>query len=63
MRAVNFEGIIPADRITVSSYYEEHTPLMARGGSKTSWMPATSDENPWIRVDLGRVNEVHLLSG
>jgi hypothetical protein len=52
-------GIITDDQIIVSSFYGEHTAIKARGNSMDGWIPSTIDSNPWIRLDLGKVMEIH----
>jgi hypothetical protein len=52
-------GVISTKQITVSTSYGTHTAVKARGGSKSSWQPTSDDSSPWIRIDLGKVMEVH----
>jgi hypothetical protein len=52
-------GVISSEQITASTYYSIHTAEQARGNSKNSWQPTPDDSKPWIRIDLGKVMEVH----
>lgn len=60
---VAMRGAIPDSAFSSSSQSNRRSPAskgrLRRRGTNAAWMPALTDDSPWIKVDLGEVHDVY----